>query len=65
VTSLGYKAHLEKFTQEIPHHEVTDDDVRFTRIRLCLPGDRDAEIRDYLEQYPLTRRENSTLWWDV
>ena len=65
VTSLGYAAHLEKFTQEIPIHDVTDDDVHFTRIRLCLTEDKDTEIRDYLEQYPLTRRENATLWWNT
>lgn len=65
VTSLGYNATLEKFTQEIPLHDVTDDDVRFTRIRLCLTSDRDPEIRTYLEQFPLTQRDNATLWWDV
>ena len=65
VTSLGYEAHLEKFTQEIPVLEITDDDVRFTRIRLCLTADRDPEIREYLTQHPVTHRENATLWWDV
>jgi SAM-dependent methyltransferase len=65
VTSLGYHATLEKFTQEIPLHDVTDDDVRFTRIRLCLTSDKDSEIRHYLEQHPTTHRENATLWWDV
>jgi hypothetical protein len=65
VTSLGYNAHLEKFTQEIPLHDLTDDDVRFTRIRLCLTSDKDPEIRTYLEHNPLRQRENATLWWDV
>lgn len=65
VTSLGYHATLEKFTQEIPLHDVTDDDVRFTRIRLCLTSEKDPEIRRYLEQNPTTHRENATLWWDV
>jgi hypothetical protein len=65
VTSLGYNAHLEKFTQEIPLHDLTDEDVRFTRIRLCLTSDKDPEIRTYLEHNPLRQRENATLWWDV
>jgi SAM-dependent methyltransferase len=65
VTSLGYEAHLEKFTQDIAVHNVTQDDVRFTRIRLCLTADRDAEIYEYLTQHPIGHRENATLWWDV
>jgi SAM-dependent methyltransferase len=65
VTSLGYHATLEKFTQEIPLLDVTDEDVRFTRIRLCLTSDKDSEIRRYLEQHPTTHRDNATLWWNV
>ena len=65
VTSLGYNAHLEKFTQEIPLHEVTEDDVRFTRIRLCLTSDKDPEVRAHMAENPLTHRYNATLWWDV
>lgn len=65
VTSLGYNAHLEKFTQDIPPHDVTDDDVRFTRIRLCLTSDKDPEIRSFMEKHRVTQRETATLWWDV
>lgn len=65
VASLGYNAQLEKFTQDIPRTTVTEEAVRFTRIRLCLTPDRDGEIREFMEQHPVTTRNVATLWWDV
>ena len=64
----GFHARLETWaagsesTQEIPF----DDQVRFTRIRLCLPAERDAEVAAALrEMEPVPPRELATLWWDV
>ena len=65
VTSLGYKAHLETFTQDIPQATISDEAVRFTRIRLCLTADHDAEIREFMELHPVTTRHVATMWWDV
>lgn len=65
LTALGHTAHLEKFTQELPVGEITDDAVRFTRIRLCLTSDRDPEIREFMESHPVTTRHVATLWWDT
>jgi SAM-dependent methyltransferase len=43
-----------------------DEQVRFTRIRLCLPAERDAEVAEALEQMESAPpRELATLWWDV
>jgi SAM-dependent methyltransferase len=42
------------------------DQVRFLRIRLCLPADRDADVAAALaEQGPPEPRQLATLWWDV
>lgn len=65
VRALGYNAHHEEFVQETPVRPVTDTDVEFTRIRLCLPADRDDDIRAYMEAHPVTQRHLATIWWDV
>lgn len=65
VRALGNNAHIEEFVQESPPREVTDTDVEFTRIRLCLTADRDADIRAYLAAHQVTQRHLATIWWDV
>lgn len=65
VRSLGLDARLARFDV---HHEpkpITDQDVEFTRIRLCLPASRDAEVREYLEAHPTSGRALATIWWDT
>jgi SAM-dependent methyltransferase len=40
--------------------------IEFTRIRLCLPAERDREIAEVLERLgPPAPREVAALWWDV
>ena len=65
VRALGYDAHLEEFVQESGVRPVTNTDVEFTRIRLCLTADRDTDICAYLESHPVTQRHLATIWWDV
>jgi len=65
VRSLGYDAHLEQFSIAIPSKPITDEDIEFTRIRLCLPAARDGEIREFLTANPATERLLATLWWDT
>lgn len=65
IRALGFDAHIEEFTQEIGIRPVTDDDVKFTRIRLCLSADRDTDIRDFLENNPVTERHLAAIWWDT
>jgi SAM-dependent methyltransferase len=64
VTSLGYTAHLEVTENPAPPHIVTDGDVEHTRIRLCLPPSRDADIKEFLENHPRPARTVATLWWN-
>jgi SAM-dependent methyltransferase len=43
-----------------------EDQVRFTRIRLCLPEERDPEVADGLRAMePQPPRQLATLWWDI
>lgn len=65
IRQCGYQPHSELFTQDLGERPVSDDDVRFTRIRLCLSADRDNDIRTFLENHPVTTRELAAIWWDV
>ena len=65
VRSVGCDAFLERFTVEHPVAPVTDQDVEFTRIRLCLPAERDDDIRSFLQEHPSTGRSLATIWWDT
>jgi len=65
VRAAGFEASIERFEVPVKHAAVTDQDVEFTRVRLCLPEDRDPEVRAYLEAHPTTSRQLATIWWDV
>ena len=66
VRSMGIDAHLETFAVEgWGQTEITEAEIANTRIRLCLTPDRDADVRDFLEKNPRTRRDLATIWWDV
>ena len=65
IRSLHVNAHLERFEIATPERPVTDEDVEFTRIRLCLPAARDAEIREWMESHPSRSRALAAIWWDV
>lgn len=65
VESTGVPARVELFDTVIEPRPVTDRDVEFTRIRLCLTADRDPEIRRYMEEHPVTVRQMATIWWDI
>ena len=58
------EAHQAEARQaEARQAEVTDRDVEHTRVRLCLPADRDAEVREFLEHLPRPPRRTVTIWW--
>lgn len=64
---MGLKAHLEEFEIAAPSASisVSDLDVEHTRIRLCLPADRDPEVREFMLANPVGSRPSATLWWDT
>lgn len=65
IRSTGVDAVAETFEQAVPERPVTDLDVEHTRIRLCLPADRDGEVRDFLVGRPNAPRRVTTIWWDT
>jgi len=65
VRATGVDARAEEFEQPDHKGEVTDRDVEHTRIRLCLPADRDPEVREFLEHQPRRPRKVTTIWWDA
>ncbi len=43
-----------------------EEQARFTRIRLCLPADRDADVAAFLTAAPdPAPRRTATIWWDA
>lgn len=68
LAEAGIDARIERFT--VPSADgaggtVTDRDVEHMRIRLCLPAERDDEVRDFLEHRVAPPRELATIWWDT
>ena len=62
---LGFNAQLETFVVDSDQVTVSDELVQHTRIRLCLPSDRDDEIREYLLTHAPEPRQLATIWWDT
>ncbi len=63
---IGLDAHREQWLGSPRREQNPEQAARFMRIRLCLPEDREGEVREYLESHPAPQaRELSTIWWDV
>jgi SAM-dependent methyltransferase len=62
---LGIKAEIENWDGPQRVDRDLDEAAKFMRIRLCLPLQREAEVREFLaySSMPLTR-ELATIWWD-
>lgn len=65
VRSLGYDVNVEVAEATSTPSVDEDAQVRFMRIRLCLPAERDDEVRDFMRTLPPRTRTNVTLWWNV
>ena len=63
---MGIDVTIENWNGPMREEHDLDHAAHFTRIRLCLPEDREGEVREYLRDNPppLTR-ELATIWWDV
>lgn len=65
ILGMGIEARMETFVEpDPPATEPTDAEIRHTRIRLCLPADRDPEIREFMRANPRRGRTLATIWWD-
>jgi SAM-dependent methyltransferase len=66
LSELGINAHMQLWSGQLRQERNLNDAVRFTRIRLCLPGSREPEVRDFLVSHPASEiRPLATIWWDL
>lgn len=63
---MGIAAHLELWDGESVRRIDPELEAHFLRIRLCLPEEREPEVRAFLEAAPPPGpRALATIWWDV
>lgn len=66
VGEMGIAAHLEEWQWPPRVEPNLDQATRFMRIRLCLPEEREHEVREFLaKQEPVEKRALAAVWWDV
>lgn len=66
LAEMGVEARREQWRGRMRAERDLDQAAHFTRIRLCLPASREAEVRAFLSREPVpSTRELSTLWWDT
>jgi SAM-dependent methyltransferase len=66
LSELGIDGHIQLWDGQLRQERNLDDAVRFTRIRLCLPESREADVRDFLVSHPASEiRPLATIWWDL
>jgi hypothetical protein len=65
LNEMGISAQMQLWAGEMRNDVDFDSQVRFMRIRLCLPESREAEVREFmLENLPKSERKLATIWWD-
>lgn len=65
LAEIGIEASMEVFAGEMRNDVDFDSQIRFMRIRLCLPESREAEVRQFITDNPPTSsRRLATIWWD-
>jgi hypothetical protein len=64
---VGLDAHMDLWDDDQPRAVVSpEQQARFTRIRLCLPPEREPEVAAYLASAPPAGpRRLAALWWDT
>jgi SAM-dependent methyltransferase len=63
---LGINAHLELWDGSMRSESDLESQAHFSRIRLCLPEDREEEVLEFLKTQPkLVTRNLATIWWDA
>ncbi len=63
---MGIDAQSTSFVGRLRTETDLDQAAHFTRIRLCLPAEREAEVRDFLLEHPPSlTRALTAIWWDT
>jgi SAM-dependent methyltransferase len=66
LSELGIKAHLELWDGSMRGETDLESQAHFSRIRLCLPPERENEVLEFLREEPKVAIRNlATVWWDV
>ena len=62
---MDIRAHRETWSSSLRTRPNLERTAHFMRIRLCLPHEREDEVREYLAAHPASpERLLSTIWWD-
>ena len=62
---LGIRAHVELWNGPMRGESSLEELAHYSRIRLCLPASREAEVLEFLKDQPqITERSLATIWWD-
>jgi len=63
---LEINAHLELWDGQMRQESNLEMLAHYSRIRLCLPVEREPEVLEYLRnQPPPAVRHLAAIWWDV
>ena len=66
LNELGYMAHIELWEGAMRSEINIEQSAHFSRIRLCLPEDREPEVLEFLKTQPtVDTRSLATIWWDI
>lgn len=66
LAEMGIDASMEFWNGPMRIEHDLAQAAHFTRVRLCLPEEREDEVLEFLEANPpASQRELATLWWDV
>jgi len=66
LAEMGIAAQIKYFTGEMRNEKDLEDAVKFMRIRLCLPLDKESEVRDFFaKEKPSIARELAVIYWDI
>ena len=63
--SLGYKPKMKRWQGEMRSGIDQDLAAKFLRIRLCLPENREEEVKEFMNKNQESKeRDLATIWWD-
>ena len=66
LNDLGFNANLELWEGSMRTEADLESQAKFSRIRLCLPEDREHEVLAFLREQPkIAIRKLATIWWDI
>ena len=66
VGEMGLTPRLEAWHGLMRVEPNLDTAARFMRVRLCLPPERESEVREFLaNREPVAERALATVWWDL